>query len=105
MIASLVPFSGLWSLDSGPSVEPKTQGQRPKTGLFNNPYQVRYFRDRPTHRRRIRPFDNLIELSQSEPSNDLLLVLGTSDHTAIVLDLDLRRDPLLLAFLLLSHVI
>lgn len=73
---------------------------------FNNPQQVRYFLDRAAHRRRIGPFDDLIQFSQTQPPDDLFLVHGTRDYAAIVLNPNLRRHRfLLLTFFLLNHAI
>src|SRR5258706_6740758 len=59
--------------------------------LFNNPNQVRDLCDRTTHRRRVRTFDDLVELRQPEAANYFLLLHRARDRTTVILNPDFGR--------------
>src|SRR5436190_19847267 len=64
---------------------------------------MRHLRDRAAHRRRIWPLDNLVQLAQTQTTDDFLLLRGKRDRAAIVLNFDLGRRSV--SCFLLRHTI
>ena len=50
---------------------------------------MRNLSDDTTRRRRILPFDGLVELRDPKTFDDLFLLFGIADHAPVILDLDL----------------
>lgn len=50
---------------------------------------MRDFRDNSSRSRRVGPRDRLVKLGNAKALNDLLLLLGVTDHAPVILDLDL----------------
>ena len=62
---------------------------------------MRNLRHRATHRRRVRPLDDLIQFAQAEAAHDLFLRLRKRNRAAVILDFDLSRVGF--SFLLRRH--
>jgi len=50
---------------------------------------MRYLRNYSAHRRCIRPLNRLVEFGHAQALDNLFLLGGITDHTAVILDLDL----------------
>ncbi len=64
------------------------------TILVYDPEQMRNLSHDATRRRRVLPFDGLVELGDTETFDDLFLLFGIADHAPVILDLDLSAAVL-----------
>lgn len=72
--------------------------------LLNDPQQMGHLRNYATHRRRIRPIDDLVQFRQANAANNSLVRLRSRNEAPIILNANrLRFSRLSLFRFLLGH--
>src|SRR5438128_8818248 len=71
--------------------------------LFDDSNQMRNLLNHSSHRARVGPFDNLIQLSQTQTENDVLLRLRKANRTAVILNANRCRSLFRLALCFRHH--